>query len=203
MVRLWDPTTGQLIRTLEGHRGWVNSVVFSPDGAQLATASRDAEVRVWDTERGELLHMLQIHEFGAYSLAFSPDGKYIVTGGGEGLLRLWIAATGGLWRLFEGHTQKVTSLAFSPNGTRIVSGSSDETVRVWDFATGQELRVLCGPETIVDMWVGFSLDGTQVRAGSHDPPRGSFVVPVGYRVRCCLPATKGERRDRINGVLAG
>jgi len=167
-VHLWDPTTGNLVETLVGHRGWINAVAFSPDGAQLATASRDAEVRVWDTRSGELLHMLQIHEFGAYSLAFSPDGKYIITGSGKGPVRLWIAATGQLKRLLKGHSDKVTSVAFSHNGALIVSGSADKTVRVWDTETGRGQHVLQGPRTFIDIWVGFSLDGKQVRAGSYD-----------------------------------
>ncbi len=34
--------------TLEGHTNRVHSVVFSPDGKRLATASSDKSVKVWD-----------------------------------------------------------------------------------------------------------------------------------------------------------
>ena len=35
MVRLWDPATGQELRTLTGHTDWVRSVAFSSDGKLL------------------------------------------------------------------------------------------------------------------------------------------------------------------------
>jgi WD40 repeat protein len=47
-VYLFDVNTGKNLRTLKGHKGLVESIVFSSDGKRLATGSWDSTVLVWD-----------------------------------------------------------------------------------------------------------------------------------------------------------
>ena len=49
-ARVWDlPGATPVTAVLEGHRGAVGSLAFSPDGKRVATGFADNTARVWDT----------------------------------------------------------------------------------------------------------------------------------------------------------
>ena len=49
-IMLFDLATGRKITTLEGHRGWVLSLAFSPDGKYLYSGAEDKMVKVWQLQ---------------------------------------------------------------------------------------------------------------------------------------------------------
>ncbi len=46
-IHLWDISTGNAVKTLEGHQQSVTGVVFLPDGNSLASSSLDGTVQMW------------------------------------------------------------------------------------------------------------------------------------------------------------
>ena len=66
------------------------SVVFSPDGTRIVSASWDTTVRVWNPDTGqEIGDPLKGHTYGVLGVAFSPDGHRLATGSADGTIRLW------------------------------------------------------------------------------------------------------------------
>jgi WD40 repeat protein len=49
-IKIFDLTTGELLKTLKGHRSEVNAVTYSPDGTYIVSASRDNTVKLWNAE---------------------------------------------------------------------------------------------------------------------------------------------------------
>jgi WD40 repeat protein len=148
-IHLWDPITGQRLRTLaiEAKTIWsalnsaVFSVAFSPDGNLLATADSYA-ARLWDPATGEQLGVLTDHTNVVESVAFGPDGQLLASASNDKTVRLWDPATGQQLGVLTGHTSVIQSVAFSPDGQLLASAGmgSDKTVRMWDPATGRQLR---------------------------------------------------------------
>ncbi|WP_455567415.1 nSTAND1 domain-containing NTPase [Streptomyces bottropensis] len=175
-VRLWDPKTGKIRRTLtdrnkENPSGWdsILSVAFSPDGRTLATGSLGTKnIRLWDMSTGKIRTTLTGFTNFAMSLAFSPDGRTIAAAStGSRTVALWDATTGKSKGTLTGHSNFVVSVAFSPDGRTLATGSSDGTARLWDLTTGQTRRVLAEQGPIV--WtVAFSPDGRTLAAGGGD-----------------------------------
>ena len=104
-VRLWNANTGELIKTLTGHKDVVSSVAFSPDGnlivsgdwydwdGYLSSGTWSGEILVWDAHTGEHLKTLTGHTGGVSSVAFSPDGKTLANGRTDGTILLWDFST--------------------------------------------------------------------------------------------------------------
>lgn len=88
-VQVLDPTTGGVVRTLEGHAAWVHGCAFSPDGTLVATASGDGTACVWDPRTGALLARLEGHLSWVTGCAFSPDGTLVATTSADHTARLW------------------------------------------------------------------------------------------------------------------
>ncbi|KAF5318282.1 hypothetical protein D9758_018588 [Tetrapyrgos nigripes] len=60
-VHVWDAASGEQLKELTGHSGWVQSVAFSPKGDQIVSGGSDSSVHVWDAASGEQLKELTGH----------------------------------------------------------------------------------------------------------------------------------------------
>jgi len=164
-ARLWEVSSGQLVRTFTGPTHPVSSVALSPDGTLLAAGTHEPSIRLWRLSDGKLLHVpVQVGEFGKISakVAFSPDGKVLATTAEDNLVRLFAVADGQPLRALRGHTHYVLDLAFSPDGKVLATGGADGTVRIWSVSQGEPLQVLRGGAGTL----AFTRDGTLLATGA-------------------------------------
>jgi hypothetical protein len=157
-ARIWDVTSGRMLRQLIGHTDTVEKVAFSPDGHTIATPSRDGTVRLWDGDSGQQLQVFQGHTAIIWSVTFSPDGKRVATASGDRTARVWDTTTGQLIA-FLGQQSSMVDVAFSPHGqilaTLIFNGSWDNIVLLWDIEREKMIATLSENATCM----AFSPDG--------------------------------------------
>jgi RNA polymerase sigma factor (sigma-70 family) len=143
-IQVWDPATGQCLRTLADlsnlmNHSWFDQLVFSPDGRRLAAADVRGLLGLWDPAAGKQLWRCQPldaarRDTHVSSIAFAADGRTLVTAAADGRVHVWDAATGQEVCRLDGHQgQPVQSVAFTGNGRRLVSCGDDGSAVVWEL----------------------------------------------------------------------
>jgi WD40 repeat protein len=107
----------------------LEAVVFSPDGALLASAGRDGALRLFDAATGEPRGSV-VTEEPLTAVAFHPGGRYVVVASARGLVSVFTVPQLTFVYEVRAHRELVSALAFAPDGT-LYTGSWDKHVRVW------------------------------------------------------------------------
>jgi WD40 repeat protein len=93
MVKVWDFTTGDRKKNIEGYDKEVTAVRFVAASANLVTSSGDSKVRLVALDGKEVRVFPEVADF-MQSAAVSADGRLVVAGGQDSVLRVWKAADG-------------------------------------------------------------------------------------------------------------
>jgi hypothetical protein len=189
IVKLWDVTSRQHLRSITNNDEAIFSLAFAPDGKSLAVAYEIGPVLLCDPFTGKPIRRIEapvdkkqsLDEWDFFrashingqqvgAVTFSPDGKILGLGGTESTL-LYRTAT---WKLLAHCTHakggslstRICSLAFSP-GSRMVAAASPKTgLRLWELATGKE-RTQIGKDMPVSC-IALSPGGRTLAVGCSD-----------------------------------
>ena len=91
-LQIWDAANGMEVLRLTGEEGWIEKMVFSHDGAQIACVEPAARfVLLRDATAGRIQKTFKIAEENTREVAFTADGARLVTISGFGTVRSWNA----------------------------------------------------------------------------------------------------------------
>ncbi|CAM0142958.1 ribosome assembly [Umbelopsis sp. WA50703] len=137
-IKVWN-SSGVLVKTLQGHGHWVNTLALSTDFV-LRTGPYDHTGKRYKTEEEGKAAALE-----RYNAAKGNQPERLVSGSDDFTMFFWEpeANKKPLARL-TGHQKLVNHVSFSPDGRLIASASFDNSVKLWDGRTGKFISSLRG-----------------------------------------------------------
>jgi WD40 repeat protein len=194
-------------RVLRGHTQSVTTVVYSPDGLTLASASRDGTIRLWNSTDWSHKATLAGHAGPVNALAFLAAGNVLMSAGDDRTVRRWNLETGAS-EVFARGSAPVECLAASHDGKLVAWSSSGllfwaqgllPTITLCDAATGANRKYLIGHKDSVAALV-FSRDNQLLVSGGYvkDPSVRLWDTTSGK----CVEVLRGHE-GRIGALALG
>ena len=179
-LRLWDLSTGKVVREFPVPAVGITTVRFSPDDRQAVSTHYDGSARVWNVGAGKEVQSFT-HPGPAgevYSADWSPDGRWIVSGN-MNHLAVWEAETGKVvreWLPPAGF--EVVQAAFTPDGKRVVTGNWKRILKVFDIETGHALLSVQLPDSLLAVQAPVWKEGSLWFALAPDNRRVLITAPL-------------------------
>ncbi len=190
-VILWDTATWQPRQFLAGHQSGVSDLAWSPDSAELASASRDHTVIIWDLKSGQPRLHLTEHTSNVTDLAYSPNGRRLATAGSlDNTVIIWDLETGLPLAMYPGEGAGVWSVAWSPDGQTLATGLTSGHIHLWKA----DNHASPGPLTSMirhSDWV----------SGLDFSPDGSLLASVGADGRLLITRLEDAKAKTFSGHL--
>ena len=93
-IKVWNPNTGQLIKTLSGHNDYIMSVVGLPRN-RIASGTKSGQLFIWDLNNGTILYKLPTNLYQILNLICLPNGN-LVAGAYSKQVEIWNPYDGSL-----------------------------------------------------------------------------------------------------------
>ncbi|MFD7733938.1 WD40 repeat domain-containing protein [Kitasatospora phosalacinea] len=163
VIILWDPLAEETVRV--GYTEGTYGITFSPDGRQLAAASRDGNIDIWNTASRTHAARCALRP-GHTSLAFHPDGNLLAIANPHTDVQLVLTDDGACTDFPDTSIGNGRAVAYSPDGTRLAL-TGDNGVHLWNTRSRRQVSTLAeGPHPAVSSGLAFSPDGALLASTS-------------------------------------
>lgn len=127
-LRIWEYTTGKLIRILSDHETNIICMKVLRNG-NIVSGSYDHTAKIWDKDKDNQIETCYGHLFTVFYVAEAKNG-FILTASGDGTIKLWDIKKNECVQTFVGHSDYVVSLLYTKNN-ELISGSYDNSMKLF------------------------------------------------------------------------
>lgn len=152
---------------LQGHKGWVEALAFTPDSKGLFSASTDKSVIYWDLISGTNSVFVTMENTKVKCLAIAPAGHFMVGGTDNGQLIRWNLDTKEATVIFKSDNNSIYAVSINSSGSRIAFVDKNGALRLVDTKTNGILKVVPA-HSARSLDVKFSPDDRQIATSSMD-----------------------------------
>lgn len=85
-IKIWDKCSGEVLRTLEGHVGYVNCIDTSENC--LVSGSANGEIKIWNLETGFCEHSALVHSQAVNSVKFLENSRKIASASSDKSIKI-------------------------------------------------------------------------------------------------------------------
>ena len=203
-IKVWNDQDGRLIRSLNEHSHWVNSLALSTDyvlrtGAFDVKGAYAAHLCKQDYTDLDAFTQSMAQKRYEESTANGARPEMVVSASDDHTLFVWppqvhsteatMSPKKPLARL-TGHQKTVNHVCFSPDGRLIASASFDNSVKLWDGRTGKFIANLRGHVASVYR-VAWSSDSRMLASASKDSTIKLWNLKT-FKIKVDLPGHEDE-----------
>lgn len=168
-MEIFDISSGRLLRQIDAHTDWINTITWLPKRGIVITASHDQTLRLWDADSFALRRTITGYQGEVYSVIPDLEQQTLATVGGRErrTLKVWNVDQVVLPDRLGDESTPIFDVAISRDQRRIAAVSEDGRIRLWDQTTGRLLWER-KPGAGRLLAVTFSPGGDQVAASGED-----------------------------------
>jgi len=143
-VKLFDPSSGKVVKLLGSMADVAFDVSFSPKGDKLAACAADRSIRIYSLPSGKEEVVIEDHADWVMAVAWNHDGTRIASASRDKTSKVFDAKTGESQTTYNGHGQPVFGVAFSPDGKQVITSGADKKIHVWNPTDGKKIAQIAG-----------------------------------------------------------
>lgn len=213
-VRAFDTETGRQVLFNGAHNDWVLDTVFSVDGTNLVTVSRDRSMKLIDVATERFIDNITSITPGAlkgglHAVDRHPTENHLLIGGSDGVPKTYrmfreqnrqIGDDFNLIKPYPGLPGRIFSVEYRRDGKQIVAGSSFNGtghVNVYDTESASVVASLQEIGSAV-YTVAFSPDGSLIASGGFAGDVSLHDAATGARRISFVPIPLGTNADNPN-----